>query len=484
MVEALRGLGYSPATAIADVIDNSVSAGAKTVHIQFGWAQADSFILIVDDGAGMSEPELDVAMRLGEKSPLDSRDASDLGRFGLGLKTASFSQCRRLTVLGRQAGEDHVLRWDLDVLLNDKRGRWSLLEGIDPESGDRLRFSDSRASGTAVLWEKLDRIVSPQHDEQEFLDVMDGVERHLGMVFHRYIDGRKLRIILNGRPVRAWDPFLEGRLDTWRSGEDRFSVNGSLIRAQGFVLPHRDRLDVKSWESAAGPHGWTAQQGFYVYRNERLLLAGSWLGLGRGRSWTKDEPYRLARIRVDIPNQADADWKIDIRKATARPPVEARPRLTVLAEDVRARARRVFAFRGSPKAVSKGGPIAQAWRADHTKDGVRYRIDLSHPAIAAVLEDSGIAADTVRSMLHVIEQTVPIQQIWLDTAEAKDTPKAPLADDPPPEVIKLIERVFSGFVHRKGLSIEQARAQLMRTEPFDGWPTYIATLDLRSENRP
>lgn len=160
MVEALRGLGYSPATAIADVIDNSVSAGAKTVHIQFGWAQADSFILIVDDGAGMSEPELDVAMRLGEKSPLDSRDASDLGRFGLGLKTASFSQCRRLTVLGRQAGEDHVLRWDLDVLLNDKRGRWSLLEGIDPESGDRLRFPDARASGTAVLWEKLDRIVS------------------------------------------------------------------------------------------------------------------------------------------------------------------------------------------------------------------------------------------------------------------------------------------------------------------------------------
>lgn len=481
MVEALRGLGYSPATAIADIIDNSISAGAGTVSIQFLWAGTDSSILIIDDGRGMNESELDLAMRLGERSPLETRSVADLGRFGLGLKTASFSQCRRLTVVSRRDGKTSALRWDLDVLLADVKGRWSLLEGLHPGSDERLAPFKGKEAGTAVLWEIPDRIVSAMHDEQEFLDVMDAVERHLSMVFHRFLESRKLRILINDHPVRPWDPFLEGRLDTWRSGEDRFTVNGSPIRVQGFVLPHRDRLDPKTWESAAGPHGWTTQQGFYVYRNDRLLLAGSWLGLGRGRSWTKDEPYRLARIRIDIPNAADADWKIDIRKSTARPPLEARPRLTVLAEDVRARARRVFAFRGKPQAVGKREPLVQAWHADRMKDGIRYRIDTTHPAIAAVLEDAGASAGALRAMLRVIEETVPVQQIWLDTAEARDTPPIAVPDNPPEDVHRLMQRVLSGFVRRKGLSLEAARAQLARTEPFDSWPAYIATLEMSPE---
>ena len=484
MVEALRGLGYSPATAIADIIDNSISAGARTVSIQFEWAGTNSHVLILDNGRGMDEVELDLAMRLGEKSPLETREAADLGRFGLGLKTASFSQCRRLTVASRRDGQTNVLRWDLDVLLADTSGRWSLLEGAHPGSESRLGLLEGQPSGTAVLWECPDRIVAASHNEQEFLDVMDRIERHLGMVFHRFIESRKLRLLMNGRPVQPWDPFLEARLDTWRSGEDRFTVNGSVIRKQGFVLPHRDRLETKAWESAAGPDGWTAQQGFYVYRNERLLLAGSWLGLGRGRSWTKDEPYRLARIRIDIPNAADADWKIDIRKSIARPPLEARQRLTVLAESVRERARRVFAFRGKPQAIGKREPLMQAWRADRTEDGMRYRIDIDHPAIASVLEDAGASAVAIRAMLRVIEETVPVQQIWLDTAEARETPPVAVPASPPEEVRLLMQRVLTGLVRRKGLSLEAARVQLARTEPFDSWPSHVATLEISPETTP
>src|SRR3546814_1780012 len=96
------------------------------------------------------------------------------------------------------------------------------------------------------------------------------------MVFHRYIASGKLAIRSNGRPVQAWDPFLESRPDTWRSGRDRFSVNGYEIAVEGFVLPHKDRLPEKTWADAAGPDGWTSQQGFYVNRNERLLVAGHW----------------------------------------------------------------------------------------------------------------------------------------------------------------------------------------------------------------
>jgi hypothetical protein len=482
MVEALRGLGYSPATALADIIDNSIAARATLVDLTFTWAGADSHILILDNGEGMDGPGLDRAMRLGDRSPLETRDAADLGRFGLGLKTASFSQCRRLTVASRRAGTTLALRWDLDVLLADTSGRWSLLENPHAGSAPRLASLDAQASGTAVLWELMDRITPTGRDEADFLDQIDRIERHLAMVFHRYLTARRVVIRINGKPVEPWDPFLEARIDTWRSRPDRFVVNGYPVAMQGFVLPHRDRLDPKTLESAAGPDGWTAQQGFYVYRNERLLVAGSWLGLGRGRSWTKDEPFRLARIRVDLPNTADADWQIDIRKSTARPPLEARQRLTVLAEDVRDRARRVFAFRGKTAAAGSREPLVQAWKQSRTRDGVRYRIDPAHPAVEAVLEEAGNLAGAIRAMLRVIEDTVPVQQIWLDTAEARDTPPAAVSGEPPAEVVSLMGRILTGMVRRRGLTVEAARAEMARTEPFNTWPDYLATLDVTTEN--
>ncbi len=131
----------------------------------------------------------------------------------------------------------------------------------------------------------------------------------------------------------------------------------------------------------AGRKAGPCKQGFYVYRNaRRLLVAGGWLGLGQGRSWTREEAHRLARIRIDIPNSADADWKIDIRKSTARPPVALRRRLLNLAEDIRQRARRVFAHRGRIIQVGGKEPLAEAWQAEHGNGGMRYRISEDHPA--------------------------------------------------------------------------------------------------------
>lgn len=477
MVEALRGLGYSPATAIADIIDNSIAAGASEVDLGLFWHGEDSFITIQDNGLGMDANALDKAMRLGERSPLEERSADDLGRFGLGLKTASFSQARRLTVASRQeGGEVLALHWDLNVLRDDPAGAWSLLEGVAAGSQERLASLEGASSGTLVLWELMDRIVPSGIRQQDFLDLIDRIERHLAMVFHRFIEKRRLVIRINGRAITAWNPFLEHRSDTWRSGTDTFLVNGSPVSVEGFVLPHGDRLDAKTRDSAAGPDGWTAQQGFYVYRNERLLVAGNWLGLGKGRAWTKEEPFRLARIRLDLPNTADPDWTIDIRKSTARPPVEARMRLSVFAEDVRERARKVFAFRGKPATVGGRGPVVPAWRADRLAGGIRYRIEADHPAVAVVLEHAGPLKADIVAMLAVIEATVPVQQIWLDTAEAKDTPKVPASPLPSDAERKMLETVFRNLISRKGYSVEQARSKLRSSEPFDAWPDLIDTL--------
>jgi len=478
MIEALRGLGYSTATALADIIDNSVAAHAEHVDLQFSWDGSESYISVVDDGSGMDESELDKAMRLGEKSPLDERAVHDLGRFGLGLKTASFSQCRRLTVASKKTGKIACLRWDLDVIATSRDDGWHLMEGPAEGSDTLLAPLQAVEKGTLVLWEKLDRIVTPGFTEQDFLDLVDLVERHLAMVFHRYLEGSRPRLCLmiNGRPVSPWDPFLANNPATWSSPVVRWAMDGGVIEVQSHVLPHKDRLDQREHDLAAGPDGWTAQQGFYVYRNERLLVSGSWLGLGHGRAWTKEEAHRLARIRLDIPNSADAEWKIDVRKSTARPPVSVRSKLTRLAEDTRARARRVFANRGRAIRVGDPRPVVQAWRAEHFNGGMRYRIDETHPAVRAVLDEAGGLGPQINAMLRIIEETLPVQKIWLDTTEGRETPRTGFTGGTGAEVKAVLEVMFRNLVHKKGLSSSLAREQLLHTEPFHNYPDLVTAL--------
>jgi hypothetical protein len=478
MIEALRGLGYSTATALADIIDNSIAAGARTVDLEFVWDGKQSYVRIEDDGRGMSEAELDCAMRLGEKNPLDRRDESDLGRFGLGLKTASFSQCRRLTVATVGPDGLQCLRWDLDVLAASKGNDWRLLEGPDESAAGLIEEFGARPHGTLVLWEILDRIVSDGFREHDFIDLTYRVERHLAMVFHRYLEGprSRLRLRINGKPVVAWDPFLSGHpAKPWHSPAAAFP-GMSGVEVECHVLPHKDRLSAKEYESAEGPDGWTAQQGFYVYRNERLLVAGSWLGLGQGRGWTKDEAHRLARIRLDIPNSADAEWKIDIRKSTARPPVEIRAWLAKLADEARVRARRAFAMRGQAPRTKSGEEVSQVWQSQHFSGGMRYRIDSGHPAVRAVLDEARALAPQVVAMLRVIEATVPVQRIWIDTAENRETPRTGFAGEPPAAVTEVLTVMYRNMVLLKGLSPAMARSRLLRTEPFQNYPELVASL--------
>ncbi len=481
MLEALRGLGYSTADALADIVDNSISAGASEVWIDFRWEGGDcAFISILDNGRGMSDPELEAAMRLGEKSPLDERSGDDLGRFGMGLKTASFSQCRSLTVGSKREGcSESCLRWDLDEIAARDDGAWALIEGAAEDSQERLDPLAGFPSGTLVLWEKLDRIVTEGYNADYFLKLMDRVETHLAMIFHRLLEGPRpvLRLLINGQAVEPWDPFLTGHpAKPWNSPIERKWTPAGMVEVECHVLPHKDMLTTAVCDQAAGPDGWNSQQGFYVYRNGRLLLAGGWLGLGHGRAWNREEAQKLARIRLDIPNTADADWKIDIRKATARIPVYLRQWLTTLAEDTRNRARRVFAYRGSPTPGAGGVPIEQAWTVERFKDGMRYKVDISHPAVAAVFESAGPLLPLVKAMLRVVEETVPVQRIWLDTAENRETPMTGFEGEPPSEVVEILQTLFEDMIERRCMSRAMAKKTLATTEPFQKYPSLVAAL--------
>ena len=479
MLEALRGLGYSTAAALADIVDNSISAGASEVRIDFTWAGAESRVTLLDNGRGMGDAELESAMTLGDKSPLDERDPGDLGRFGMGLKTGSFSQCRRLTVATQKDGVRSCLRWDLDALAQNSVGGWLLFEGAANGSERFLDALPSERPGTLILWETLDRIVTKAYTAEDFVDLIDRVQAHLAMVFHRLLEGpqARLRILLNGRPVAPWDPFMTGHpAKLWASPAQKTKTDAGAVVVECHVLPHKDRLSDDEFDDGAGPDGWNAQQGFYVYRNERLLVAGGWLGLGQGRAWNREEAYRLARIRLDISNTADAAWKIDIRKSTARPPVALRAWLTKLAEDTRDRARKVFAYRGSPTPIRGRAPVEQAWRVEHTKAGARYRIDEKHVAVAAALGAAGEQVAVVRAMLRVVEETVPVQRIWLDTAENKDTPRTGFAGEPPDAVADVLATLFKDMVERRAMSPELARKTLSTTEPFHNYLSLVAAL--------
>lgn len=483
MLEALRGLGYTTSAALADIIDNSISAGATYARVHFEWDGECSRISVLDDGHGMIDAELQAAMTLGSSNPLDERASTDLGRFGMGLKTASFSQCRRLTVASRcTGGEVTCLRWDLDAIAADPGSGWRMFEG--PALGSE-RFMEPLAglcSGTLVLWERMDRVVTPGSNLDHFADMVDDVEARLAMIFHRLIEGQRpdFQLFINNRPVIPWDPFMTGHpAKPWESPIARMSTPSGTVEVQCHVLPHRDRLSEDGFDRAGGPEGWTSQQGFYVYRNRRLLLAGGWLGLGRGRAWNREESHRLARIRVDIPNSADTDWKIDVKKSMARPPVFVRSWLTGLAENTRERARKVFAFRGSPTPRLGGAPIEQAWRIERLESGLRYRIDEAHPAVAAVLEICGNRRSLVRAMLRVVEETVPVQRIWLDTVENKETPRTGFlgeSETASDGVRTVLLTLYQDMIGRRGMSPDAAVRTLSSTEPFQNYLNLVESL--------
>ena len=126
LMESLRDIGYSMETAIADIIDNSITAKAKSINIRFSYNSGKHWLAIIDNGRGMSQSELYNAMRFGSSHPHAPRSADDLGRFGLGLKTATLSQCRILTVLCKQKGEINCCEWDMNRILSSENPGWTI----------------------------------------------------------------------------------------------------------------------------------------------------------------------------------------------------------------------------------------------------------------------------------------------------------------------------------------------------------------------
>jgi hypothetical protein len=451
MLESLRAYGYSLNSAIADLIDNSITAKAKNVWITLRWDGEKSWITIRDDGIGMSEEQLSKAMVAGSQSPLDQREQHDLGRFGLGLKTASLSLARSLTVASKTKGTPvAVRRWDLDYIAEQQTNEWRLLKTGRNNSGEKLEGIETRNSGTLVLLENLDKLcsgtvaTSPSHRD-EFYHQIDSLRDHLGMIFHRFLSApSRLKIYINGETeaqlVKPWDPFFSKHTATEPKPLIKIPFGKTTTFVRGFILPHKDMLTQDEYEEAGGPLGWNAHQGFYVYRGDRLLVSGSWLGLREGVSkWRAEEHYKLARIRVDIPNEMDSDWKIDVKKSLATPPQNVALALVRYASQVRSEAREIFAHRGKYGKRKRDEKIGKVWLVKQTRGQNTYRLDRNHPVIKSFLDRLGGRSKEVEAIFRLIEETVPVEQIWLDSAESPEMRTSPFGTASETEVIESAE---------------------------------------------
>lgn len=380
LIEGHRDFGYSLETALADVIDNSITAGARTVQLIAITEVEEPYIALADDGSGMNEAELIEAMRLGSKNPKDERATDDLGRFGLGLKSASFSQCRRLTVLTKRDGVTSCARWDLDRI--GEIDNWSL-ELIDDSEG-MTGYDLLSQRGTVVVWEKLDRLMGGFNVDQykrvnQINMELARAERHIKLVFHRFLEGTKpaLKILLNGRQLRPTDPMAEFHPSTQKDPEDILPLSQGQVRIRCYTLPHHKNMSREEWEKVGGVEGHLKSQGLYVYRENRLIIAGSWLGLARQTELTK-----LCRIAVDIPNTMDSEWKIDVKKASAQLPPVVRERLKKVVERFTGTSKRTYIRRGQKLVDETRFPM---WSRVQKDGEVSFRPNPEHPVFQAYL---------------------------------------------------------------------------------------------------
>jgi Histidine kinase-, DNA gyrase B-, and HSP90-like ATPase len=456
LLESMRAVGYSFPAALADLIDNSITAGARRVDIDVDVVDG-AFVTVLDDGHGMAPDVAREALRLSGSPRKRTKD--DLGRFGLGLKTASLSQGRVVTVATRSAGVTAVRRWDIDHVLES--GRWSLLELDEAESQalPSWKAFDQQAQGTLVVWQYLDLLLGDANDRREHLSELTvDAGKALSLVFHRFLrgGGGDLAVTINGARLEPIDPFLESNTKTQFSKPEAVNIAGHHVEFTIFTLPHPSGMKPAERARHDLAAGMRDAQGFYVYRNRRLISHGSWFGLA-----SKSEITKQTRVRVDIPNTLDQLWQLDIKKSRAEPPASFKNHLRRVLGPFLERGKRVHTFRG--RQVHQGD-LTHVWnKRDHGGNRVTYEVNSEHPLVltlSASLDDP--QRQHLEQLLGLIAQSFPANDLYAHMASS-GLPSSEQADSESAlDQLRLLRS--AGVI---GSDVNEAVAQLGLIEPFN-----------------
>lgn len=422
LMTSMRSMGYTFEAAIADVLDNSISAQANRIDIRFPIDPQSCFVAICDNGIGMSKSELFDAMKYGSQIKKDIRETNDLGRFGLGLKSASLSQCRKLTVISKKDNMISAYKWDLDIIKDS--GDWDIIEYGEMEIPN-ISWADyliNLESGTVVLWEEFDILEKNAGSVySELSRYQEEVSRYLSLIFHRFLsksDSNNIEVFINHFKLEPIDPFLEKHKKTNIRRQITIPINDSngferIILVQPFILPFQKDMTSEDKKLVGGMEDYRTKQGFYIYRNKRLIIWGTWFGRRRG------ELTKHARIKVDIPNTLDDIWCIDIKKQVASIPNIIKNQLKKAVDEAMDIAVRAQTYRG------------RIYNADENTDyiwnrikgrGDTYQYKINRDSIIFDLVKQKVDDDIlnrIEMILEEIEKSVPYQQIYIDKSQNK-----------------------------------------------------------------
>ena len=466
LIESMRSLGYSFSSAIADLIDNSISAKAERIDI-IAEPSSNPVLIIFDNGCGMSKKELYEAMRYGSINPLDERDPDDLGRFGLGMKSASLSQCRKLIVVSKKDGEINCSSWDMDYVV--EKGKWVLKVFSEEEimTLPHIELLMGVDHGTMIILSDFDRIMEGTGNISEtFNKNLIEMSDHLSLVFHRYID-EGVRIFVNNRELDSFDPFLSAHPATQRKKEQKIRIKNETIVLKPFILPHFSKLKDSDLKLIGGKDRLRTEQGFYVYRNKRLIIWGTWFRLER-----KDELNKLARVRVDIPNTLDYMWSIDVKKSTANLPDIIKKNMYSAVYESVAGSEQIHTHRGRKE--NDQNDIDYIWDRVKKRNGYAYLINRDIPQIKMLsntLDKS--QKKMLENVIKTLEDSFPTSALYVDAAKGNlDEKEKPDNDDEIRELWKEITMQMD-YVKNMNLSIVEYYKAFAKVEPYCNYPQIV-----------
>jgi len=425
LIKSISEQGYSLETALADLIDNSISANATKIEIIINTDEEPFILFLADNGEGMDEETLKLAMQFPSTSPDGRREDIDLGRFGLGMKTASFSQTRKFTVLSRKKGslKYYGRTWDLDLLKDYGWKLWVklwvnsdseidiILDEYKRQSSEKFESFKDYYPNTIIVWNGLykfqDYLEESNRQYALQTEIEETLRGHLSLVFHRFMEeeNNPLQIRVNNKQLKPFNPFPISEQD-FRSVEfKQRSFGNDSIKLEGFVLPSRSIDESKNsintiWTTKY--RSLTDMEGIYLYRANRIILFGGWNGLIR-----KVQKLQLARLRVDIGNSVDHLLHLNVAKSQVIIPHDLKEAFEKYINDLKSEATKEFYNRGIKKYPVKKKKHYSLFERKASNRGTRLEINDDFPLIEMINDElSSTAQSKLKVLLKMINTEI------------------------------------------------------------------------------
>lgn len=451
MIDVIGYSGYTFDFAIADLIDNCIAANAKHVHIFFNFKEKNPFIYILDDGDGMSLDKMKESAIIGFKDLTSERLNNDLGRYSTGLKSATRSFCNNVIIASKEEDKKaNIIQLDYNHITKNKK--WEAFEL------DNFRFLDKlNNKGTIIYCDNL-RIINGDFSLTNIYQRIESLEKSLSHIFGKYLLNNTIKISIQNEGsipffIKGWNPFgLIENQTTKIVYEEKKLFKGSLIHIKTYILPVFNNLSVIDQQYMQG-NGLLEQEGFYIYRNNRLIKEGGWLNLDNIKLSTKSQ---YARIEVNIPITLDSEFKINFSKNSLIVPDELIPWFKDVAKKARNESKNNANYLNHPEFKKKlKHEEEKIWKTSHSSIGTILSINIEHPLINEICKNLSLFEK--KKLFSILEKSLPIGMIQMQNIGIDKYTEN--------EMMDLIDTVYRKL-ESEGLSLKEIKSKMITIDPF------------------